>query len=968
MVLNRTIAQCALLAGASLFALAAPAAAQTTAEPVTSPQPNAPAPDVAVPVQNPATAVQDEAAPPAGGGDVVVTGSRTITNGNNSPTPVTVVSTDALQNVRPTSLTDSLLVMPVFAGSRGLSSNPTATGTTGGGNGSAAQLNLRNIGAQRNLVLMDGRRVPPTSFTNIVDSDVIPQLLIKRVDLVTGGVSAVYGSDAVTGVVNFITDTSFVGVKAQAQSGVSDRGDDGSHEAGVAWGMRLGERSHLEVSYEFRDDDGIYRRSDREWFDRPVIAGNGTTVPYFKITNATLPANPFGGRITCGTTCAINGQYFATDGVLSPFVNGTTYTGTTTQSGGAGGYYDTSLKSSLIQHQLYGRFDTDLTDGLHFFAMASGTFKQNHFYGEEPIFTGLTLARANAFLPAVYAAQIPTATFTYGQFFNQNARLDEVAESRQLIGSLGFNGEIGGAAWSVDYTHGDSRLTTVLRNNLNYQKLSAALDAVLVNGVPTCYAATQAATAAAYAGCQPLNLFGPTAANPAAVAYIFDTTSSVSTTRQDDVNASISARPFSTWAGPVSVALSGEYRTQSFDQTSTGTPAQRADCTNLRYNCTTTGNGQVLLLNTFAPTAKISQNVWEVAGEATVPLVKDVPALQSFDVTGAVRYTRYNTVGGYTTWKAGFSWVLVDDLRVRGTISRDIRAPTLYDLFSPTTASYSNYTDIKTGTSSFVPQFNTSNASLTAEIGKTKTIGIIAKPRFVPGLSIAVDYYDIDISNAIIILQGTSSQIQTGCNNANVALYCSLIVRNAAGAVVNYIQQPVNIARIETSGVDFEVNYQNSLFGRPLALRLLAAYQPHIRYIQPQVPTIDQGGVAFGPNGITAAPSWRVTGSLSYKPTSYLRIDILERWRNRLRVSGDPTVTFAPGSGSIEPYAQTSLNVAVQATEGAEFFLNVQNLFDSDPPTTNLTSTAGLPGQRNGFASSDDSTGRYYTAGIRVKF
>lgn len=952
-------AVCTFLAASTALALSMPAAAQSAGAPagankVTSAD---------------GTAIGDSAT----GGDIVVTGTRTIINGNNSPTPVTAVSAEALQNARPTSLTDSLQVLPVFSGSRGLSSNPSATGTVGGGNGVAAQLNLRNIGAQRNLVLMDGRRVPPSSFTNIVDSDVIPQMLVKRVDLVTGGVSAVYGSDAVSGVVNFITDTKFNGLKAQAQAGVSGQGDDPSHEIGIAWGANVGSNSHFEVSYEFRDDAGINRRSDRAWFDRTVIAGNGTTVPYFALANGALPGQPFGGKITCGTTCALNGQYFATNGVLVPFVNGTTYAGTTTQSGGAGGYYDTALKASLRMHQVYARFDTDIGDSLHAFALFGGNFKRNSFSAEDQLLSSVTLSKTNAFLLPAYQAQISAATFTLGEMLAQNSRLEVTADARQLMGTVGLNGKFGETSWSIDYTHADSRLTTVLGNDLNNQKLSAALDAVTNgSGQTVCYASIQAATSAAYANCVPLNLFGPSAANPAAISYIFDTVHSVSSTRQDDLNASLAGSPFSTWAGPVSMALSGEFRRQTFNQTSDGTPSMVADCTSLRFNCSTASSTKAatqLLVNTFAPTAStISQNVWEGAIEATVPLLADKPFAKSFDVTGAARYTKYNTVGGYATWKAGFSWEVNDDLRFRGTISRDIRAPTLYDLFGPTTVSFSNFTDTKTTTTSFLPQYNVSNADLKAEIGNTKTIGVIYKPQFAPGLSLAVDYYNISIGNAIIVLQGTAAQIQSGCNTSGVALYCSLIVRDSAGAVVNYIQKGVNIAQIKTSGVDFELNYQGHLFGRALTLRGLAAYQPHIRYIQPSVPTIDQGGVAFGSNGITASPSWRLTGTLSYKLSDSVRIDIMERWRNALAVSGDPTVTFAPGSNTIRAYGQTSVNLSFDVAHKAEFFLNVQNLFDANPPTSNLTATAGTPGQRNGFASTDDPVGRYFTAGFRVKF
>lgn len=943
----------ALFASVSLGAFVAPVAAQGVA--ATSPNSDNAAGQIS------ANSSTDK--------DIIVTGSRTVKNGNNSPTPVTVVTTESLSNQRPTSLTDSLQVMPVFSGSRGLSSNPTATGTTGGGNGSAAQMNLRNVGANRTLVLMDGKRVPPTSFTNIVDADVIPQLLIKRVDLVTGGVSAVYGSDAVSGVVNFITDTTFTGFKAQTSAGVSSRHDDPTADIGMAWGKKLGESSHFEVSYEYRYDGGIDRRSSRDWLNRTTVGGNGSTVPYYLIPNSTLPANPFGGRITCTGCGTLSGQYFAANGVLSPFVNGTTYTGSTTQSGGAGGYYDDSLKASLKMHQVYARFDTDFSDSISAYALASGTFKTNGFYGNDVLLSGITLSRNNAFLPASYAAQMTGSTFTYSGMFNQNARLTQAADSRQLMFSAGLKGTFSGAAWTLDYTHGDSRLTTVLNNNLNYQKLSAALDAVAgPNGTPVCYASTQAATAAAYANCVPLNLFGPSAASSAATSYIFDTTRSVATTRQDDVTASIAKSPFSTWAGAVQVALSGEWRRQAFISTSNGTPSQTADCTNLRYNCITTGAGQQLLLNTFAPSPHISMSVWETAVEATVPLLKDARFFKNLDLTGAARYTKYDTVGGYATWKAGFNWEIDSDLRVRGTISRDIRAPTLFDLFAPTTSSYSNYTDIKTGTSSFVPQYNLSNANLTAEIGHTKTIGMIYKPHYIPGFSLAVDYYNINISNAIATVQGTAAQTQSACNTAGVALYCSLIVRNPAGGVVNYIQIPINLAQIQTYGVDFEANYQGHLFNRPLSLRGLAAWQPHIRYIQPGVPTIDQGDVAFGANGLTASPSWRLTGMVSYMPVEKLRIDIMERWRNSMKMTGDPTVTFAPGNGTLRAYGQTSINVAVDVTPRAEFYLNVQNLFDAAPPSGNLTGSSGTPGQWNGFAATDDVVGRYFTVGVKAKF
>ncbi len=174
--------------------------------------------------------------------EVVVTGSRVINNGNDSPTPVTVVTVEEIQATRPTTVFEGLLDMPAFAGSRGATTNPANAGST---NNNISALSLRGLGQERTLVLYDGKRVPPTQQNGFVNANTIPQMLLQRVDVVTGGVSAVYGSDGISGVVNFVTDRSFNGIKVQAQSGVSELNDDRSTQFGIAGGMDLfGGRGH----------------------------------------------------------------------------------------------------------------------------------------------------------------------------------------------------------------------------------------------------------------------------------------------------------------------------------------------------------------------------------------------------------------------------------------------------------------------------------------------------------------------------------------------------------------------------------------------------------------------------------------------------------------------------------------------------------------------------------------------------
>jgi len=303
-----------------------------------------------------ASAAADSSAPGGELEEIRVTGSRIITNGNASPSPVTVVATDDLLRIQPgATLADALNTMPAFSGSRGSTSNPTTIGSAAGGNGSANQLNLRNLGATRTLVLMDGKRVPPTLFNGVVDVDIIPQALVERVDIVTGGVSAVYGSDAISGVVNYVINHKFEGFRTDISQGVTQEGDDPTTDVSIAYGTRIVDRAHVEFSYEYHHEGGIDRRSDRSWLNQVGVTGAGTTAnPYVLQTNLRQAGFPFGGLITSG---ALAGQVFNSDGVLSRFTPGAATGTNAIQIGGDGGYWDSSLLAKLNSHQAFGRLD-----------------------------------------------------------------------------------------------------------------------------------------------------------------------------------------------------------------------------------------------------------------------------------------------------------------------------------------------------------------------------------------------------------------------------------------------------------------------------------------------------------------------------------------------------------------------------------------------------------------------------------
>ena len=926
-------------AGASAFGLAGAAFAQAT----------------------PAASGADTAAP----ADIVVTGSRVIKNGSASPTPLTTVSAASLAVASPSgSISDSLNNLPVFSGSRSQFSNPgsNATGVQGG-NGAANVLNLRNLGSYRTLVLFDGHRIPPTLYNSTVDVDLIPQELIDRVDVVTGGVSAVYGSDAVSGVVNYVLNRKFNGFRVHGQAGVSQYGDGANRDVGGAFGTEVGARGHFEASVEHRENDGILHRvGSRNWDNLAAVQGAGTAAnPYRLATDVRLGTYSFGGLITNG---ALAGRTFNTDGVLSTFNKGTASASSCCQIGGDGAYQDSSMISPFKGTQVFGRFDYDLTDDIRVYMQGAGNFKTNTSYTGWNQLTGLTFNATNAFLPAAYQTALANAaqtTFTMNQIMKSAPRIQAQSKTAQYYVNAGIDGQLGSWDWNATYSHGASRLHTTVNNQVNFQHLYAAMDAVTSGGQTVCYASI--ANPSAYGSCVPINLFGPTAASQAALNYVLGSASFVTHTIQDSADASISGSPFSTWAGEVNVALSGEWRRQTFDSRSTALPTAYVDCTGLR-NCSSTA---AVYTSSFPNSPTVAQSVKEGAIEVEVPLLKDSVVAQSLDLNAAARYTDYSTSGHYATWKVGLVWQVIDDIKFRGTISRDIRAPTLYDLFQPETVVLGNYTDVKNNVTAYLPSINDGNRNLKAEVGRTYTFGTVIKPRFVPGLTLTVDYYHTVISNAITTVQGFNAAIQTACNNGTTS-YCALIQRNAAGAATAYYIVPQNIAKVRTWGIDGEADYSTRLFDKPLSLRALVNYQPHIYYLQPGVPTIDQGDAGWGLNGLMPSPSVTIAGFVNYKLTDRVTIDLFERYRNKFRRSGVASQVFL--DPYVKSYATTNLTLTFDTGEAwkiksSQIYFSVTNLFNRNPPLSGYYSGTTSAGQSYEF--SDDPTGRAFVVGFRLK-
>lgn len=905
--------------------------------------------------------------------DIVVTGSRIATNGNNMPTPVTVVSAQSLTISRPTTLIDGLNTLPIFSGSRGQQSNPISSGAAGAGSPASNQLNLRNLGANRTLVLFDGQRVAPTTITGVVDADIIPQMLIQRVEVVTGGTSAVYGSDAVAGVVNFIPDKSFTGIKIAAQAGETQQHDNRNWKAGIAFGTSLLDgRLHIMGSFEHFDTRGVLDRYSRDWNNKIGVVGTGTASdPYILLSNLRNNSATFGGLITGGV---LRDQQFRADGILSAFVHGQATSTRTAEIGGDGYFQSASMVAPLTFDQMYFRADLDISDEVRAHFQVARDYKKNELAYQWPTLTGLTISASNAFLPATYRSQLASAnqsTFTFSKILSQGKRLEPKITSDQIIVNGGFDGDIGKWKWNISGNYGRTTLRNNFHNNTNNEYLSAALDAVVnpANGQIVCYSALTGTRP----DCVPLNLFGPTSASQGALDYVFRTTHYKAHTSMVDFNGAISGSLFTTWAGPVSAAFSAEWRKTSFDSSTDANALTTANCTDLRFNC----RGSTLLWSdAFAARSKVSVSVKEAAAEVEVPLLSDSAIAKSLTVNGAARYTSYSTSGDYWTWKLGLDWHIDDALRFRGTISRDIRAPSLNDLFAPASIQATNVLDLLTNTIPSIPSYRGGNPNVVSEIGKTKTFGIVYQPSWLPRFSISLDAFFITIDNAIVGVKGEDTVVQRACYmSGGTSAYCTLQDRpngftdtSPANAATAWRQYSINISTIKTKGADLEINYSADLFNRPVNFRGFMTWQPHSVYTQPGLADVDMGGTAYGPSPLVASPSVRITLTQSIGLTDNLRLDLQERYRNRLRLSGDKSVTVACCKIPAVTYVDLNLTYKLKIGGGdGEIFFNIQNLMDKDPPL-GAPPGSSTPGPMGGWVVGDDPLGRSFLGGFRYKF
>lgn len=914
----------------------------------------------------------------AAGSTIIVTGSRVIRDGLSAPTPLTTLDRDQLLDSAPQSLVTAIAQLPVAANS---SSASTVNVVTGSGTAGSSFINLRNIGTARTLVLLDGRRSVPSGLTAAPDIGLFPSTLVKRVDIVTGGASAAYGSDAVSGVVNFILDTDYEGVRADAQAGINGSGNKANHKFSITAGHAFG-RVHIIGAAEYSRDEGLLH-SDSDFARRGYALISN---PAISVNNPASPTNParivaadvrtsnasYGGVIT--TNGPLRGIDFGPGGVTRPFVFGSLASGTT-MSGGSGvngsedGVY---LSTPLTRKSAFLHADFDISDAfVPFIEGAYLTNKSvfNSYSNFETGGTAFNIYSNNYYLPdAVRETMIQNniASFSLGRISRDFGPIEFTSKNVTKRIVAGANGNLGGG-WSYSgyYTWGENRYDGITRNSVIQKNLYRAADAVFdpVSQQVMCKSKLDNPTSTdpAIAGCVPINLFGEGSPSAGAMDYVLGTSATRRVTRQQVAAADMRGTPFATWAGDLSIAFGVEYRKESARQVSDAISTSTITAAGVRGMPASLNNKLGGFERSNLQPISGSFNVKEGFIEALVPLAKGKTLFEDLTVDLAARYAKYSTSGGVTTWKVGINYQPFEDVRLRGTRSRDIRAGNIAELFTATSAAQATVIDRQNNSATVnVITLTRGNPTLKPERADTTTAGIIYRPSWLPGFGASFDFYKIKIGGAITTVPQQTIVDQCFAGDAT---FCALLERDANGALVRINSQQLNAAQLRTKGFDIEGSYRTTIGAGALSVRALAT-----RIIQLETQTV--GGAAIdragdisnnNPNWVGSIAATYVNGRWTlFAQERYIGTG---RYDNTL---GPNDISAADNHIPARFYTDVTTRVRVGSSENIELFFTVNNLFNQTPPKSGRFFIQGtLP---IGAGSLYDLVGRSFTTGIRTKF
>ena len=907
-------------------------------------------------------------------GDIIVTGSRIARKDYTAESPIVTVGAEAVAKTGTAALEDTLNRLPQFAGS---STGQSAASSQRGGR---SNLNLRGLGIARTLVLLDGRRLQPSDPLGAIDLNTISPSLIENVEVISGGASAIYGSDAIAGVVNFKLKQRFEGVQLDALAGISERGDAGNRSLSVTAGHNLGGRGNITLLATYFARDGVLREA-RPFFDDIVgtsVPASGTYTP--DATN--LPTQAAVNALFTGTygfPTAIN-----RNGLYSQNPDGTIYE----QRSGANFrpgyplYYRAStgavfvrpspqtLQQPLTRYTFFGKADYEVADRVTAYAQASYTDYNTSQVSNGvlqatsvPVFVSIANSAIPADLRRILASRPrPNDSFLYysttARFGPSGARQDYTVQ--QYVG--GLRGDVGIRDWTFDVNGSFGRTREVenqfgLLDKTAFQAVLSAADA----GASLCAGGYQIFTYA------PISQECRT--------YLQRKVENRFTFTQYTADANFQGGLFDNWAGEIRYAAGASYRRNEYNAVPDLQLSQ----------VTVIGSGGV------DPSAG-KTSVYEGYVEALVPLIRNVPLIRSLDLDLAYRRSQYDTIGGVDTYKASAEWEMAQFLKLRGGYQRAIRAPSVGELFQARRFVAANIGSIATGggdpcnivtsyrtgpnaanvralclatgvPAGLIDSYNfigtavlaaqVGNRDLTQETANSYTGGLVLTPKFdfapLRRFSFSVDYFDIAIKDAIGSIS-TAVSLQRcfngdgGSNPTYSATnyFCALIQRDGLGTPSRSLEPTANLASYSTTGFDMQLDWRlaaddvglnpslgafsiNAVVSRTLSYKIQnLASSPVLDYVG----TIGNGQIDAES---ISHPKWKSISTFTYDngPASISLVwRYIDGMANSLNVGAtNPT---AKGIGSAN-YFDLSTKVDI-GTRGS-LRLGVVNLFDKAPPT-----------------------------------
>ncbi|MFU7527661.1 TonB-dependent receptor plug domain-containing protein [Qipengyuania sp. ASV99] len=970
----------------------------------------------------PAFAQDAETAPEATQGDViVVTGSRTTNPNLTLSSPVAVIDDTELQLRQTTNAESFLRELP--------SAVPSIGSAVNNGNGGAAFVNLRGIGSQRNLVLLDGRRFVPADETGRVDLNNIPLAVIERTDILTGGATTTYGADAISGVVNFITKRDFEGAQVDASSGVTEEGDGESYRVDLTLGANFADgRGNAVLSIGYQDTKAVFQ-GDRSFSEFNVGSFSGAASG----SSAAVPAN----------IVAADGPDADTAGVVGQINDaGTDITGFNVNPFNFNPF--NIFQTPFERYNMFGSARYEISDAVELYSQ--GVFsKQTVSTIIAPggsFFNTYQLNLNNPFIPdaiaqrfgdnlGLTAAQFTAARNTqfgptladgsanpdYVQFASQVRRRSVEAGTRDsdftttlfnlVVGARG--GITDDISWDVSATYGESERIQRQSGFARFSRLQQSLLAIPDgSGGAVCIDSSS--------GCAPINLFGVQGnlGSPEAQSFVFDLTqqvidiSSIST-----VNGLISGDlPFAISETPVAFAIGAEYR--EF------TTSQASDEASQTPGAVVGGGGA-------DPNFSGSYDVKDIFGELIIPIFEGMPLAEELTLELGARYSDYSSAGTELTWKAGGSWEPFTGFKIRGNYQRAARAPNIGELFFPVSTGLSNLSQdpcagaapttnaalaavcIAQGAPANVVnaggilqpaagQINVTsggNPNLGTEEADTWTVGLLIQPVSIPRLSVTIDYFNIKLEGAI----GSPGvgDIIDGCyNSGNLDFstnpFCQLIERStttggldgAPNEVRGLLLNQTNLGRLKTDGVDVSVRYGIDLNeSLDLAFAFDGTWTNENRFQaiagDPVSPFRDcVGFYSVNCGSIQPEFTFNQRTTLSFEDFASLSL----RWRYLSGTEQEPLDIISQGPAfigntalfgdvdftKIPAESYFDLSAQFNAMENLTLTLTVTNLADNKPTVvgSDIGSTSFNSG--NVFPSTYDALGRRYSAAVRFRF